>query len=91
MRKSHLAFSSALAIAIAMALFALASAQPIQDIPANPKAPVVGKVQMRDKLIPLSRDTLSEGGEARDLVRGTAQLIGDVEPKPKAQPAKTSH
>ena len=86
MRTHHLAFSSALAIAIAMALFALASAQPIQDIPPNPKAPAVGKVRMRDKLIDLSRDTLSESGAARDLVRGTAQLIGDVEPKAKVVP-----
>ena len=86
MRKSHFAFCSALAIAIAMALFALASAQPIQDIPPNPKAPVVGKVQTRDKLINLSRDTISEGGEAHDYARGTAKLIGDIAPKPKAEP-----
>jgi hypothetical protein len=44
MRTHHLAFSSVVAIVIAMALFALASAQPIQDLTPNPKAPVVGKV-----------------------------------------------
>ncbi len=86
MRSHHLAFSSALAIAIAMALFALASAQPIQDIPPNPKAPVVGKVQTRDKLVPLTRDSIAEHGEAHDLAPGNAALIGDVAPKPPAQP-----
>jgi hypothetical protein len=69
-----------------MALFALASAQPIQDLTPNPKAPVVGKVQTRDKLIPLTRETIAEDGEARDFARGTAEIIGDVVPKPKAQP-----
>jgi len=86
MRTHHLAFSSALAIAIAMALFALASAQPIQDIPPDPRAPVVGKVQTRDRLIPLTRDTIAEHGEAHELASGNAALIGDVEPKPATQP-----
>lgn len=47
---------------------------------AEDGAPIVGRVQLRDRKLDLTRTSVSAGGAAHDLARGTAKLMADIEP-----------
>ena len=73
--------STAVITAIAVLVCTAASARPPEAQPvAGTGKPIVGKVRMRDRVVPLTQASLAEGGAARELNRAFAEeLMADID------------